>query len=119
MITVVFRNIIVNEEINLERRKNIYIGFSGHSELNKKGSDIVCSAVSILIHTFSMTVGKILKIRQQIDRNDGLFSTSIVMNGISVEDKLKLKLLIESLIIGLTEINSEYPDKIKIEFVND
>ena len=119
MITVIFKNIIVNEEINLETAESIYLEFSGHSGLNKKGNDIVCSAVSVLIHTFSKTVGKILKIRQQIKRNDGFFSTLIEMDGIPADDKHGLKLLVESLIIGLSEISKEYPEKIKIEFVND
>lgn len=118
MITVIFRNIFFNEEINLDRSETIHIEFSGHSGLDTKGSDIICSAVSILIHTFTLSVGKILKIRQQTERKDGYFSTNIILNKVSFEDKSKLKLLIESLIIGLTEIYSEYPDKIKIEFVN-
>lgn len=92
---------------------------SGHSGQNSKGYDIICSAVSALSQTFILSVARILQINQQISRNDGYLSSTIPVNHISAEDKTKLKLLIESLLIGILEINSEYPDRISIEFVND
>lgn len=119
MISIFFKNIVFNDEIDLKKNSAIYIEISGHSDLNKKGSDILCSAVSVLSQTFILTVERVLKIKQQITRDNGFLSTLITLKGISAEDRLKLKLLIESLLIGLLEINGEYPDKIKIEFVND
>ncbi len=119
MITVIFRNIAVNGGIDPEKSENIFIEFSGHSGSGIKGNDIVCSAVSVLVHTFSQTAGKILKIRQEIQRSNGYFSTLIKMNELSPDDKLGLRLLMNSLLIGLAEISREYPDRIKIEFEND
>ena len=119
MITVVFKNIFTEKEVDLEKTGNIYIEFNGHSGLNTKGNDIICSAVSILVHTFTLSVGKILKIRQRIVRKDGFLSTDIMMDEVSFADRSRLKLLIESLIIGLTAIDDEYPEKIKIKLVND
>jgi len=119
LITIILKNIIVENEIELGKSSTIYLEISGHSYLNKKGYDIICSAISALSQTFLLTVARVLKIKQQISRDDGFLSSPIFLDGISAEDKSKLKLLIESLLIGLMEINSEYPDKIKIEFVND
>lgn len=119
MIKIIFKNFIFNDVIDLNYNKALFLEISGHSDLNKKGTDILCSAVSVLTQTFILTVSRILKIKQQINRTEGFLSTFIDLTGISAEDKVKLKLLIESLLIGLLEINGEYPDKIKIEFVND
>lgn len=119
MITIVFKNIVFNENIDLTNSNTVYLEISGHSDLNKKGNDILCSAISALSQTFILTVARILKIKQQISRDDGFLSSHISLDGVTAEDRSKLKLLFESLLIGLLEINSEYPDKIKIEFVND
>lgn len=119
MISIFFKNIVFDNEVDLSRNNALYIEISGHSDMNKKGSDILCSAVSVLTQTFILTVDRVLKIKQQIVRDDGFLATSITTEGITAEDKSGLKLLIESLLIGLLEVNGEYPDKIKIEFVND
>lgn len=119
MITIVFKNFLFNDVIDLDYSSTIFLKISGHSDLNKKGTDILCSAVSVLSQTFILTVSRVLKIKQQINRDEGFLSTFIDLKEVSAEDKIKLKLLIESLLIGLLEINGEYPDKIKIEFVND
>ena len=119
MITILFKNLVFDNEIDLSNRKNIYLEISGHSDLNKKGNDILCSAISVLSQTFILTVDRILKIKQQIDRDDGFLSTLMSLEELTADDKAKLKLLIESLLIGFLEIKGEYPDKIKIEFVDD
>jgi len=119
LITVIFKNIVKNDIIDLDRNTIISLEVFGHSGLNKKGSDILCSAVSVLSQTFILTVARILKIEQQLKQEDGYLSSHIDLTGLSSENRVKLKLLFESLLIGLFEIDKEYPDKIKIEFVND
>lgn len=119
MITVIFKNFIFNDVIDLDYSSTLYLEISGHSDLNKKGNDILCSAVSVLTQTFILTVKRVLKIKQQVNRDEGFLSSLIDLKEVSAEDKIRLKLLIESLLIGLLEINGEYPDKLKIEFVND
>lgn len=119
MISIFFKNIVFDNKIDLSRSNAVYIEVSGHSDLNKKGSDILCSAVSALTQTFILTIERVLKIKQQIIRDDGFLATSVTTEGITAEDRSGLKLLIESLLIGLLEINGEYPGRIKIEFVND
>jgi hypothetical protein len=119
LITVIFKNFIFNDVIDLDYSSTLYLEISGHSDLNKKGNDILCSAVSVLTQTFILTVKRVLKIKQQVNRDEGFLSSLIDLKEVSAEDKIRLKLLIESLLIGLLEINGEYPDKLKIEFVND
>jgi uncharacterized protein len=118
LITVTFKNVILNNEVNLDNSASLYIEISGHAGFSKKGNDIVCSAVSILSETFILTVARILKIKQKTEKKDGFLSSLILLEKVSTEDKVKLKLLIESLLVGLLEINKEFPDKVKIDFVN-
>lgn len=119
MIKIIFKNFVFNDVIDLNYSSTVFLEISGHSDLNKKGTDILCSAVSVLTQTFILTVTRVLKIKQEINRDNGFLSTFIDLRELSADDKQKLKLLIESLLVGLLEINGEYPDKIKIEFVND
>lgn len=119
MITVVFKNIVIHDAVDFGNESNIYLEVSGHSGINKKGSDILCSAISALSQTFILTVDRVLMIKQQISREDGFISSLINLEEVTAENRSKLKLLIESLLIGFLEIGGEYPDKIKIEFVND
>ena len=95
MITIVLKNIVFDGEIDLEKRRTVYLEISGHSYLSSKGSDILCSAISALSQTFILTVSKILKIKQQISRDSGFLSSFIALDEISAEDKSKLKLFIE------------------------
>jgi uncharacterized protein YsxB (DUF464 family) len=118
LITAVFKNIVSNDKIDLDKDIIVSLEVSGHSGLNKKGNDILCSAVSALSQTFILTVARVLQIEQQLKQEDGYLSSCIDLNGMSSDDRTKLKLLIDSLLIGLFEINKEYPDKIKIEFVD-
>jgi uncharacterized protein YsxB (DUF464 family) len=117
LITVIFKNIAGSDKIDLDKDIIISLEVSGHSGLNKKGSDILCSAVSALSQTFILTVARVLKIEQQLKKEDGYLSSHIDLTDLSSENRVKLKLLFESLLIGLIEINKEYPDKIKIEFI--
>lgn len=119
MINIIFKNIVFNDSIDLNNTNFIYIEISGHSGLNNRGNDILCSAVSVLSQTFILTVDRVLNIKQKIGRDDGFLSSLVTLDGVSAEDRSKLKLLVESLLIGFLEINGEYPDRLKIEFVND
>jgi len=117
LITVVFKNIVSSDKIDLDKDVIVSLEVSGHSGLNKKGSDILCAAVSALTQTFVLTAARVLKIEQKLKQEDGYLSSHIDLSGLDSETRVKLKLLFESLLIGLFEISKEYPDKIKI--VND
>lgn len=119
LITIVFKNIIADDKVVLTNSNKVSIEVKGHSGSGTKGTDIVCSAVSALTQTYVLTVARLLKIEQSIIKSDGVLQSLIFLDNISDEAKSDLKLLIESLLIGLFEINSEYPDKIRIEFIND
>ena len=94
----------------------IKIKVEGHSGYSTKGNDIVCAGISTLFQTFILSVSRILKLEQKVERNEsGLLSTEIDIQNLDREDSDKLKLLIESFILGSSEISKEYPGTIIID----
>lgn len=119
MIIIKLKNIIYNKEVDLTKSVSFSVEISGHSYFDNKGSDIVCSAVSVLSQTMILSLSKLLKIEQSIAQQDGYLSTDISTKDVSVENMTGIKLLIESFLIGIAEIGRMYPDRVKIEIVND
>jgi uncharacterized protein YsxB (DUF464 family) len=110
--------------INLSFEKGVlfpdygFIGIQvdGHSGYDTKGKDIVCAGVSSLFQTFILSVSQILKIDQKIERdNSGFLSTKVDTSSLGIEDLNKLKLLIDSFLLGVSEISREYPGTIIID----
>ena len=94
----------------ISKQKDKYIGVSlnGHAGYADHGQDIVCSAVSVLvINTFN-----------SIERfTDDDFSCEAAENGgylcmtFSEELSDKTKLLLDSMLLGLDEIQKQYGDE--------
>ncbi len=119
MIIIKLNNIVYNKEVCLVNSSSFSIEISGHSYFDKKGSDIVCSAVSVLAQTLILTLSRILKIEQGIEQRDGFLKTTIAAKDIGDDKLTGIKLLIESFLVGVAEINGGYPERVKIEIVND
>lgn len=88
----------------------------GHSGFSEKGKDIVCSAVSILIYTLLNMLkdeecDKHLKLRREII-NDGYFCVEIEPFDFS---KDRTRGIIDTMIMGLSLLNEEYPENVKLE----
>lgn len=116
MIRIEFSNLSFGREVIFPDSGAIEIKVEGHSGYGTKGNDIVCAGISSLFQTFILSVSRILKIDQKIERDkSGLLSTEIEILKLGHEDSDKLKLLIESFILGASEISKEYPGTIIID----
>lgn len=116
MIRIEFLNLSFGTGLIFPDSGVIEIKVEGHSEYSTKGNDIVCAGISSLFQTLILSVSRILKIEQKIERNElGLLSTEIDIQKLKHEDSDKLKLLIESFILGASEISKEYPGNIIID----
>ncbi|OHD37814.1 MAG: hypothetical protein A2015_03855 [Spirochaetes bacterium GWF1_31_7] len=87
------------------------ITISGHAEFDKKGKDIVCAAVSVLIQTFYMTLKQL----------DGLIVNLIddKVFSVTIENDFKnytetLYGICSFLLTGIYLLKKNYPDYIKI-----
>lgn len=88
----------------------------GHASFNEKGSDIVCSAVSILVYSLLNMLkdeesDKRLILRREVVR-DGYFCVEVEPLDFS---KKRTKGIIDTVIMGLSLLNQEYPDNVKLE----
>ena len=100
-----------------QNHSNIYCGFrmEGHAGFAAYGSDIVCSAVSVLVINTMNSIEKFTddKFKGAIHEEKDVVSFDIISEKISASAEL----LINSLVLGLTAIQSEYGKKyIKIKF---
>lgn len=88
---------------------NLYTGFhiSGHAGYAKKGSDIVCSAVSALTVNTVNSIDRLTDAKFDVKADD---SGSIEFIFKSQSDD-KSQLLVGALSIGLTELYKEYDGK--------
>jgi uncharacterized protein YsxB (DUF464 family) len=88
----------------------------GHASFSEKGTDIVCSAVSILVYTLLNILkdeesNKRLAIRREIVR-DGYFCVEVEPFDFS---KNRTKGIIDTIIMGLALLNQEYPENVTLE----
>ena len=100
-----------------QNHEGVFCGFrmEGHAGFAAYGSDIVCSAVSVLVINTMNSIEKFTddKFKGAIHEEKDVVSFDIISEKISASAEL----LINSLVLGLTAIQSEYGKKyIKIKF---
>lgn len=83
---------------------------SGHTGAGETGQDIVCSAVSSAAYLVANTVLEVLKIQADAVVRDGYMKFVIPNENLS-----ETKVLTDGLVLHLTELQSQYPQHIKIE----
>lgn len=94
--------------ITVKKRNQEYIGFvsQGHAGYAPAGEDIVCAAVSALIINAVNSLEALTKDSIQVEEKDGFvsfrFQKPITEGG---------TLLMDSLILGLTEIEHSYKNR--------
>ena len=87
---------------------NDLIKISGHSGYDDHGKDIVCASVSSVVYT---TVNGILN----VDKNAIKFADNNDVMTIDIKSKDKvIKILINSMIDILSDLEKQYPENIKI-----
>lgn len=118
MVVIRLHNIDVDQGLRFTEGKRAGIHIAGHAGSDIKGKDIVCSAVSVLSQTLVLSIERLLEVKQDTVIESGILSSTFGHGADAVQDE-KLKLLIESFLIGVFEIQKEYPERIKIEFEVD
>lgn len=83
---------------------------SGHSGAGESGTDIVCSAVSSAIFMAANTIIEILKLNPETVVRDGYLKLEM-----NLEDARKSKVITDGLYLHLSELQSQYPNNLKLE----
>jgi len=86
----------------------------GHASSAPYGKDIVCAAVSAITQTIIYGIIKVVKVQPELKIEEGLIECYIPGNLTEAELE-KVGLLLETMILGLEEIQKEYTGYIQIE----
>ena len=94
--------------ITVKKRKNDYVDFrsKGHAGYAEEGQDIICAAVSVLVINTVNSLETLTHDRISVKENDGYVSFSFIE---PVTEGGTL--LMDSLVLGLTEIENSYSKK--------
>ena len=117
MIRVYLKNFVLEDEIVITNEKReVEIKVCVHSGFDIKGSDIVCSAVSVIIHTSILAITRVEKIHQKVIQEDGFLKSSIYIKDVRSAGLFTLKVILNTMIIGLYEIKDHFPGTLDITF---
>ena len=133
LITVTFTNIVYNDALRLVETGAGTIGVTvrghalfraGDSDMDfdaafcsKKGNNIVCAAVSFAALTLLRSITIMAGIKPEYAIDDGLLDFTIDVRSLSEEKKQIIRVLLESYMIGMLDLNNRYRDMITIHTV--
>ena len=83
---------------------------SGHSDAGEEGTDIVCSAISSAVYMAANTIIEIMKLNPETVVRDGYLKVQM-----NIEDARKSKTITDGLYLHLSELQSQYPNNLKLE----
>ena len=94
------------------------VGFScvGHAGYAEKGADVICAGISALTMSTVLALGKLTNLRLKIKKNaaKGLLEC----NWSNIPKEMQCAgLIIQVMLIGLQDIEAQYPDYLKVSEV--
>lgn len=91
--------------ITCKKQENRYLEFmfKGHAGYDEKGYDIVCAAVSVLFANTFNSIETFTEDKPEVERTDDIR----VILPKAISDKSTL--LLDAMVLGLKEIQKEYP----------
>ncbi len=89
---------------------------SGHALFGSYGNDIVCAAISMLVQTIIFAIEDLLKMDPGALIQEGYVHLAPPVD-VEPENREKLLLLMETMLLGLKETENTYPDY--IEYLED
>lgn len=92
---------------------------SGTEEISSDDSvyDLVCAAISAIMQTALLGLGKYVGLEDRLTYNiddDGWLYCRLPQE-LSPEERVRADAIIETMVIGLATIETDYPDKIMVE----
>lgn len=106
--------------ISKKDEKIVSICVSGHTGFADSGSDILCASISAIIQTASLGILKLVSKNVDIISNDEPPKFKITLpDNLSSDKYLQAKLILDTAILGLEDLQSGYPKYIKMEVKND
>lgn len=91
----------------------IGVEVKGHTGYARAGKDIVCAAISAVVQTAYLGIKSLTALELDVTTNEGYFRMAIV--GGSASEKEKANLILNTMMLGLKDIQSGYPRYIRLE----
>lgn len=104
---------MTNVVFKREKDKLISFSIDGHTGYADEGEDIVCSAITAISNCIGDGILEVLKIKANYEIRDGFFSLSL--KGLPLEEIVSCQVLMETLLLGLKNIENMYSDYIKVK----
>lgn len=86
----------------------------GHTDLATAGSDIACAAASALVQSAILGCSEYLKISGGLIQEYGHIYFTLPMD-LKSEDDAKAQAILNTMLLGLEQIEGQHPDRLKIE----
>lgn len=97
------------EKMIVVKHQNNTISITGHANFAPIGKDIVCASISTLIQVFVASVEELTTDKLETEITGG---NAVIRYRTLTE---KTKILLESFLLGVEMIASEYPNNVRIE----
>lgn len=92
--------------------KIVYCEITGHAGYSEYGKDIVCAAVSAIAQTALRGVKELTRAKIEESVRPGNFVLKVI--SVSLDDRVKLDSILETMILGLKDIAGQYGRYVRI-----
>ncbi|WP_138204003.1 ribosomal-processing cysteine protease Prp [Haloimpatiens lingqiaonensis] len=103
---------MISVKAKRKKEKLVCISLEGHSDYSEEGSDIVCSAATAISCSVGDGILTVLNIQADCSAEEGYININIEDN--SPEEIDRCQVLMETLLLGLKNIQSNYGGYIKV-----
>ena len=91
---------------------------NGHADFSRKGTDIVCSAVTILARTALQTLSQYEDVELSTGNTvRGKIEFSVHKKSVNPELDIRLKTVSDFLKNGFTSLSEEFPENVKVNLI--
>lgn len=104
---------MIEAVLTRENGKIISFEVSGHAGYSKKGSDIICAAVSTVTQQTAVGILDYLKLNVKTKVKDGFLSLDLSQTDKMGKDK-EVDTLLETMYMFLIQIEQQYPKYVKL-----
>ncbi len=105
-------------EVSVTRKNGKIVGFTcdGHTDYGEEGEDIVCAALSSITQTAALGLMQVaaIPIGYQTDAKRGYLKLTLP-ESLSEADRNNADMILETMFLGIADLNAEYGKFIKLE----
>lgn len=88
----------------------------GHADYGEYGQDIVCAAVSAVTQTTVLGLMRHLRLPVRVKQSSGHLECMLEHDASSADAAVQA--LLESMVLGLSEVERQYPEQVRLRSVN-